>query len=82
MKEGDIAQTNLVLASWSKNICAKGANGTWDTGWRWLVWDLNQLFERVYDDKDPWGLPLPPDMSENAGKPILPNGVCVVVWGK
>eukprot|EP00974_Lingulodinium_polyedra_P036782 3527259-Lingulodinium_polyedra.AAC.1 len=81
MKEGEVSDTNLFLASWSKNICVKGKHGTWDYIWEWLVWDFNQLFHNKYDSKDPWGEPLPEEMAARAGQPILPGGYFVVVWG-
>jgi hypothetical protein len=82
LKEGSVVETNLFLASWPKsNAAVSASEGTWDTIWTWIVWDLNQLFHNRYDDKDPWGNPLPEDMAEKAGKPILPDDYFIVTWG-
>ena len=81
LKEGSTLQTNLILASWPKTSCSKQQGGTWDCIWRWLVWDLNQLFENKYALTDPWGEALPEQFQGLAGKPILENGHFVVVAG-
>jgi len=81
LKEGDLLETNLFLCSWAKSNAASGKESSWDTFWRWLVWDLNQLYFNQWDDTDPWGNPLPEDVAERAGKPILHDDFFVVVWG-
>eukprot|EP00969_Alexandrium_andersonii_P234869 10370164-Alexandrium_andersonii.AAC.1 len=66
---------SLFLASRSKNIAVKGANGTWETLRKWLVRDLNQLYHNKFSKTDPWGEPLPEELAGGAGNPTLPNGL-------
>ena len=42
---------------------------------------MNQLFNNVFDSKDPWGHDLPPELEGRAGEANLPNDLFVVVWG-
>lgn len=82
LKEGTILETNLVICAWPKNSAASGkTENTMKTLWQWIAWDFNQLFANRWADKDPWGQALPEDMAMKAGRPILPNDFCIVVWG-
>lgn len=81
LKEGSVADTSLLLASWPKNSTVKGVEDTWRVIWHWLSWDFNQLFDNRYHGQDPWKGPLPEDREELAGQAICGHDLFVVLWG-
>ncbi len=49
--------------------------GTMDTLWEWIVWDMNCLFDNIYEALDPLGKPF-----ERARHEILPDGYFCFVY--
>ena len=83
LKEGDVASTNLIIASFPKSVSASGPRGTFATIWSWLVWDLNQLFTGKYAKKDPFGNEFEDgsEFATRAGTDILQDKRFFMVWG-
>jgi hypothetical protein len=83
LREGSTLDSNFVLAAYPKTCSVKGDNGTWDTIWKWIRWDLNALFENRYPSRDPFGEDLDVDsvLGKRAGERILPDNMFCWVFG-
>ncbi len=66
--------SHLNEASFPTSCCSKDQeSGTMATIWKWIVWDLNCLYNNRYSELDPFWRPFP-----KAGQSILPN--CMICW--
>lgn len=82
LKQGSTDECNLFLASFPKSATAKGADGTWNTIWQWIVWDLQCVLANKFPEKDAYNRPWHTGSlrAQKAGQPISTQGFRCVLW--